>query len=71
DLLTAEETADLLRISASTVRQLCRSKKLPAVHYGKQWRIVTERLLSDIEGREGKDAIQQRACGTSTKELAR
>lgn len=38
-LLTADETADYLKVSKATIWQWCRSGRLPAVKIGRQWRI--------------------------------
>jgi excisionase family DNA binding protein len=43
-LLTIDETAKLLRLSHATVRRLARSGELPALRFGRQWRVELSEL---------------------------
>ena len=43
-LLTAEETAEILKVKKHRVYELARLKMLPAVHLGRQLRIDEQRL---------------------------
>jgi excisionase family DNA binding protein len=38
DLMTPEEVAHLLRITPKTVREMARSRRLPAIKAGRLWR---------------------------------
>ena len=42
DLLTIQETADILRVSPVTVRRFIKSKRLPAVRVGRALRVKRE-----------------------------
>lgn len=43
-LLTAEETAEFLRMHPSTVRRLLRQGKLPGSRIGRDWRVPAHSL---------------------------
>jgi|LSQX01.2.fsa_nt_gb excisionase family DNA binding protein len=45
EVLTAEQAADLLQMSPYGVRQLARSRRLPAVKVGREWRFLQSELL--------------------------
>ncbi len=47
DLLTVEEAAAYLRVSRATVWRWCKSRKVPAVKIGREWRILRQ-TLQDI-----------------------
>jgi excisionase family DNA binding protein len=51
-LLTLSEVADLLQVSKRTLQRMIRSKKLPALKVGKQWRVRASQLQQWIEHRE-------------------
>lgn len=44
DLLTVEQMADILGLAQNTVRSLCRSGELPAVHIGRRWYVPRAKL---------------------------
>ena len=44
-MISADEAARILRISARTVRRLCIDRKTPAVKVGSQWRIDRTELM--------------------------
>ena len=46
---TTEEVADLLKISAKTVREMIKSKRLQAVRVGQEYRITDEQIRQYIE----------------------
>jgi excisionase family DNA binding protein len=46
---TTEEIADLLKISAKTVREMIKSKRLQAVRVGKEYRITEEQIRQYIK----------------------
>lgn len=52
--LSVEETAKILSVSARTVRQLIRSKKILAVKVGREWRIAEEDLRKYVAERKTK-----------------
>lgn len=66
EVLTVEEAAVLLRLSAYTVRELARKGKLPARKIGGEWRFSRKALLELVEGRDsrnvpaGKGVVQER-----------
>ncbi len=45
DLLTVEEAAAYLRVSRATVWRWCKSRKVPAVKIGREWRIMKQTLI--------------------------
>lgn len=47
--LTAEETACILRVHVTTVHEMCRQKKLPAMKVGRDWRISANGLQKKAE----------------------
>ncbi len=47
DLLMVEEAAAYLRVSRATVWRWCKSRRVPAVKIGREWRIL-RRTLKDI-----------------------
>ncbi len=46
---TTEEIADLLKISAKTVREMIKSKRLQAVRVGKEYRITEDQIRQYIK----------------------
>jgi len=46
---TTEEVADLLKISAKTVREMIKSKRLEAVRVGKEYRITEDQIRKYIK----------------------
>ncbi len=45
DLLTVEEAAAYLRVSRATVWRWCKTRKVPAVKIGREWRILRATLM--------------------------
>ena len=50
EILTLEETAELLRIPRSSVYKLAREGKIPAQKVGRHWRFHRETLINWISG---------------------
>ena len=50
DALTAEETAELLRVNVKTVYKLIRNNELPAVKVGRSFRVSKTELIHYIGG---------------------
>lgn len=52
DVLTLEQTANVLQISITNARQMCREKRLPSFKCGAQWRVpktwLCEYMYGDI-----------------------
>lgn len=46
---TTEEVADILKISAKTVREMIKSKRLQAVRVGKEYRITEDQIRQYIK----------------------
>ncbi|OPZ44055.1 MAG: Helix-turn-helix domain protein [Euryarchaeota archaeon ADurb.BinA087] len=46
---TTEEVANLLKISAKTVREMIKSKRLEAVRVGKEYRITEDQIRKYIK----------------------
>jgi excisionase family DNA binding protein len=55
EVLTADEAADLLRVSTKTVLALARDGSLPGEKVGRAWRFVRSDLIGYVRG-------QQRTC---------
>ncbi len=60
DLLTVEEAAAYLRVSRATVWRWCKTRKVPAVKIGREWRILRATLMDLLArglpgGPEGSD----------------
>lgn len=53
DMISADEAARILRVSARTVRRLCIDRKIPAVKVGNQWRIDRTELMRTL-GRDSR-----------------
>lgn len=51
EVLTADEAAELLRVSAKTILALARDGSLPGVKVGRAWRFVRSDLLNHLGGR--------------------
>ncbi len=45
DLLTVEEAAAYLRVSRATVWRWCKTRRVPAVKIGREWRILRATLM--------------------------
>ncbi len=60
DLLTVEEAAAYLRVSRATVWRWCKSRKVPAVKIGREWRIL-RRTLQDLVTRGLPEETPERA----------
>ncbi len=50
EVLTAEEAADLLRVSVKTVLALARAGTLPGEKVGRAWRFVKADVLNYVRG---------------------
>ena len=50
-MLTPEEVAASLRVSAETIRRWCRTGEIPAIRIGRLWRIKQTTLDALLEGR--------------------
>jgi len=46
---TTEEVAELLKISAKTVREMIKDKRLQAVRVGKEYRITEDQIRQYVE----------------------
>lgn len=55
DVMTAEEVAELLRVSRPTLRKLIEKDGLPAIHLGRLWRFKRSAVLAWIESRGEAD----------------
>ena len=51
-LLTLAEAANLLHVSTRTLQRMIRSRDLPALKVGGQWRLRESQLAEWIHGRE-------------------
>lgn len=51
EVLTAEETAEILKVNIDTVRRLLRRGDLPGVKVGRHWRVEREVLRQYLRGR--------------------
>ena len=52
EVLTADETAELLRVSTKTVLALARDGTLPGEKVGRAWRFVRAHLLDYLRGQK-------------------
>lgn len=52
ELLTVEETAERLKVSADTIRELLKRNELPGVKVGRQWRISEPALRAYLNTRK-------------------
>ena len=50
EVLTADEAADLLRVSTKTILALARDGTLPGEKVGRAWRFVRADLLAYVRG---------------------
>lgn len=48
EVLTAQEAAEILRLSEATVRRLIRQKKLPGAKIGRDYRIPKAQLAQSL-----------------------
>ncbi|MBI2019056.1 helix-turn-helix domain-containing protein [Candidatus Daviesbacteria bacterium] len=49
EYLTPEEVAKILKVEKITIYRMCRAGKLPAVKFGKVWRISSKKLREVLE----------------------
>ena len=49
-VLTVEETAQVLRVTAKLITEMCRKGELPAVKVGRAWRIKRDDVLAYLQG---------------------
>jgi len=59
-LLTLAEAATLLHVSTRTLQRMIRSRDLPALKVGGQWRLRESQLAEWIAGRERRPALSER-----------
>ncbi len=52
EVLTVEETADLLAVSPATIRDLARKGEIPGRKVGKEWRFVRAAVLAWVAGED-------------------
>ncbi|MDR1421827.1 MAG: helix-turn-helix domain-containing protein [Coriobacteriales bacterium] len=50
DILTLEQTAEVLQIGITTARGMCRQHQIPAFKVGQQWRVPRAWLCEFIQG---------------------
>jgi excisionase family DNA binding protein len=53
EVLTADEAAELLRVSTKTILALAREGTLPGEKVGRAWRFVRSDLLAYVRGQRG------------------
>jgi excisionase family DNA binding protein len=56
EVLTAEEAADLLRVSTKTILALARDGSLPGEKVGRAWRFLRADLLEYVRGHHRRRA---------------
>lgn len=49
EYLTSEEVAEKLKVKKITIYRMARSGKLPAIKFGKSWRISSVKLAEFLE----------------------
>lgn len=49
-VLTSGQVAGLMQVTDDIIRKWCASGKLPAVKFGKEWRIARDALRQCLEG---------------------
>ena len=59
-LLTLAEAASLLHVSTRTLQRMIRSRDLPALKVGGQWRLRESQLAEWIQGRERRPIPAER-----------
>jgi excisionase family DNA binding protein len=59
-LLTLAEAANLLHVSTRTLQRMIRSRDLPALKVGGQWRLRESQLTEWIQGRERRSMPAER-----------
>jgi len=59
-LLTLAEAANLLHVSTRTLQRMIRSRDLPALKVGGQWRLRESQLADWIAGRERRPIPSER-----------
>ena len=59
-LLTLAEAASLLHVSTRTLQRMIRSRDLPALKVGGQWRLRESQLAEWIQGRERRPIRSER-----------
>jgi excisionase family DNA binding protein len=59
-LLTLAEAANLLHVSTRTLQRMIRSRDLPALKVGGQWRLRESQLVEWIQGRERRPMAVER-----------
>jgi len=52
EMLTPPEVAEYLKVPVKTVWRWCRNGTLPAVKFGRYWRVRRDKLSSFIEDKE-------------------
>lgn len=57
EVLTAEETASLLRVSTKTVLTLAHTGTLPGEKVGRAWRFLRNDVLSYVRGHHGSHGV--------------
>lgn len=55
DVMSAEEAAEFLGVTAATVRKQAREGRLPGRKIGREWRFSREALLRWLEGADSGD----------------
>ena len=71
ELLTIQETADILKVSPVTVRRFIRSRRLPAVRVGRALRVKredVEKLPSPVQTEHQGDGARDKSWGFFTKD---
>jgi excisionase family DNA binding protein len=61
-LLTLAEAATLLHVSTRTLQRMIRSRDLPALKVGGQWRLRESQLAEWIQGRERRQPSERKSA---------
>ena len=56
EVLTADEAAELLRVSTKTILALAREGTLPGEKVGRAWRFLRSDLLAHVRGQHGRES---------------
>jgi excisionase family DNA binding protein len=49
-VLTADEAAEILRVTVTTIKKMCADGRLPAAKVGRAWRLNRDDVLAYLRG---------------------
>lgn len=71
EVLTTEETAELIKLSSQTLLSLARAGELPAINLGNRWLFVKDQIMDYMRDRAKAEQIKRQEVLASQAHITR